>query len=119
MYANSSSVTTVAHTGHFRPSPPTSFGEGIDKNSLWGGLNIQKRELCVKGILAHFSEKTLKCLKVFPEAGIIQSVTTASWLLVASRKILPGVNHGHGSFSFHPDNGAQQISSINFWINFS
>jgi hypothetical protein len=22
----------------------------IDKNSLWGGLNIQKRELCVKGI---------------------------------------------------------------------
>jgi hypothetical protein len=24
----------------------------IDKNSLWGGLNIQKRELCVKGILA-------------------------------------------------------------------
>ncbi|MBU1206698.1 MAG: hypothetical protein KKH04_07210, partial [Proteobacteria bacterium] len=22
------------------------------KNSLWGGLNIQKRELCVKGILA-------------------------------------------------------------------
>jgi hypothetical protein len=24
----------------------------IDKNSLWGGLNIQKRQLCVKGILA-------------------------------------------------------------------
>jgi hypothetical protein len=24
----------------------------IDKNSFWGGLNIQKRELCVKGILA-------------------------------------------------------------------
>ncbi len=24
----------------------------IDKNSLWGGLNIQKRELCVKGIEA-------------------------------------------------------------------
>jgi hypothetical protein len=67
----------------------------------------------------HFSEKTLKCLKAFPEAGIILSVTTASWLLVASRKIFPGVNHGHGSFSFHPDNDAQQISSINFWINFS
>jgi len=24
----------------------------IDKNSLWGGSNIQKRQLCVKGILA-------------------------------------------------------------------
>ena len=24
----------------------------IDKNSLWGGSNIEKRELCVKGILA-------------------------------------------------------------------
>jgi hypothetical protein len=24
----------------------------IDKNSLWGGLNIQKREMCIKGILA-------------------------------------------------------------------
>jgi hypothetical protein len=24
----------------------------FDKNSLWGELNIQKRELCVKGILA-------------------------------------------------------------------
>jgi len=24
----------------------------IDKNLLWGGLNIQKRKLCVKGILA-------------------------------------------------------------------
>jgi hypothetical protein len=24
----------------------------IDKNSLWGGLNIQKKELCVNGILA-------------------------------------------------------------------
>jgi hypothetical protein len=24
----------------------------IDKNSLWGGLNIQKRQLCVKGFLA-------------------------------------------------------------------
>ena len=24
----------------------------IDKNSLWGGLNIQKRELSIKGILA-------------------------------------------------------------------
>jgi hypothetical protein len=24
----------------------------IDKNSLWGGLNIQKRQFCVKGILA-------------------------------------------------------------------
>jgi hypothetical protein len=24
----------------------------IDKNSLWGELNIQKGELCVKGILA-------------------------------------------------------------------
>jgi len=24
----------------------------IDKNSLWGELNIQKRQLCVKGILA-------------------------------------------------------------------
>jgi len=24
----------------------------IDKNSLWRGLNIQRRELCVKGILA-------------------------------------------------------------------
>jgi hypothetical protein len=25
---------------------------GIDKNSFWGGLNIQKKQLCVKGILA-------------------------------------------------------------------
>jgi hypothetical protein len=24
----------------------------IDKNSVWGGLNIQKRRLCFKGILA-------------------------------------------------------------------
>jgi len=24
----------------------------IDKNSLWSGLNIQKRQLCVKGICA-------------------------------------------------------------------
>jgi hypothetical protein len=28
--------------------PPSS--EKFDKNSLWGGLNIPKRELCVKGI---------------------------------------------------------------------
>jgi hypothetical protein len=31
------------------PCPGTIL---IDKNSLRGGLNIQKRELCVKGILA-------------------------------------------------------------------
>ena len=24
----------------------------VDKNSLWGGLNIQTRQLCVKGVLA-------------------------------------------------------------------
>ena len=28
------------------------FGAVFDKNSLWGELNIQKGELCVKGILA-------------------------------------------------------------------
>ena len=40
----------AAHEGHYR-----SFiheAQFIDKNSLWGGLNIQKKELCVKGILA-------------------------------------------------------------------
>jgi hypothetical protein len=30
----------------------------IDKNSLWGGLNIQKRELCVKCILAQQLRET-------------------------------------------------------------
>jgi hypothetical protein len=29
-----------------------SFNIIIDKNSLWDGLNIQKGELCVKGISA-------------------------------------------------------------------
>ena len=26
--------------------------KGINKNSLWGELNIQERQLCVKGMLA-------------------------------------------------------------------
>jgi hypothetical protein len=31
-----------------------TFKFPIDKNSLYCGLNIQKRQLCVKGILAEF-----------------------------------------------------------------
>ena len=34
----------------------------IDKNSLWGGLNIQKRELCVKG---SFGTRSWVCLRAF------------------------------------------------------
>jgi hypothetical protein len=42
----------------------------IDKNSIWGGLKIQKRQLCVKGIL---------------EQGILeQYFRTRSWVCFGS-----------------------------------
>jgi hypothetical protein len=43
---------------------PYELIELIDKNSLWGGLNIQKRKLCVNGILAQdlgFGAKPTPC----------------------------------------------------------
>jgi hypothetical protein len=40
----------IARKGLFVKYP--KYLRGIDKNSLLGGSNIQKTELCVKGILA-------------------------------------------------------------------
>jgi hypothetical protein len=46
-----------------------TFKFPIDKNSLWGGLNIQRRQLCVKGILGNFSTRSCVWFGAF-SAGI-------------------------------------------------
>jgi hypothetical protein len=38
------------YTDYFSTAPIS--GNLIDRNSLWGGLNLRERELCVKGILS-------------------------------------------------------------------
>ena len=44
-------ITTINYASEIPAASPFAILI-IHKNSLWGGLNIQKRKLCVKGNLA-------------------------------------------------------------------
>jgi len=52
-YLNRAFERTIIEQQHEQSNLYARSLEKIDKNSLWGELNIQKRELCVKGEFHH------------------------------------------------------------------